>query len=391
MSALYLFAPENDMALAFGGKNYTPAPVGRCIANDLSLLPLWYASEDDAMVWSNKPIPEQMRRTLDSLGITAHATTQLPRADVTCKPWGWSAYIVERLARMGVSRHVLPDEAGIEKIRQLSGRATTRTILQALQSCNVGYPLPPMPEVLHSGDEVKQYIASQPATILKSPWSSSGRGVWSISNGCDNSTMRYAESVIRKQGYIMGERLQDKVVDLAMEFESDGTRVVFAGYSLFMTDERGAYQGNLLASNSEIERQLTTYIPTEHLHATRQALEKILTNLVAPHYTGYMGIDMILYRNAEGNVVLHPCIELNLRMSMGMVARIIADRYLLTEGKGIYRVEYNKDTNQLIELHNELQQQYPLQTVDHKIASGYLSLTPIDVESHYMAYIIVER
>lgn len=390
MSALYLFAPENDMALAFGGKNYTPAPVGRCIANDLSLLPLWYASEDDAMVWSNKPIPEQMRGTLDSLSITAHATTQLPHANVTCKPWGWSAYIVERLARMGVSRHVLPDEATIEKIRQLSGRATTRTILQALQSCNVGYPLPPLPEVLHSGDEVKQYIASQPATILKSPWSSSGRGVWSISNGCDNATMRYAESVIRKQGYIMGERLQDKVVDLAMEFESDGTRVVFAGYSLFMTDERGAYQSNLLASNSEIERQLATYIPVEHLHATQQALEKILTTLVALHYTGYMGIDMILYRNAKGEIVLHPCIELNLRMSMGMVARIIADRYLLTEGKGAYRVEYNKDTNQLIELHNELQQQYPLQTVDHKIASGYLALTPIEAESHYMAYIIVE-
>ena len=34
---LYLFAPENDMALAFGGKYYTPTPIAQAIARDLSL------------------------------------------------------------------------------------------------------------------------------------------------------------------------------------------------------------------------------------------------------------------------------------------------------------------------------------------------------------------
>lgn len=391
MPTLYLFAPENDMALAFGGKNYTPAPVGRCIAHDLSLLPLWYASDDNAMVWSNKAIPEEMQEILYNLGITAQATTHLPHSEMMCRPWGWSAYIVERLVRMGVARHRLPDDTAIGQIRQLSGRATTRTILQMMQGCNMGYPLPPLPQALHSGKEVEQYIASQPATILKSPWSSSGRGVWNVANGYDNATSRYADSIIRKQGYIMGERLQDKVVDLAMEFVSDGTRVEFAGYSLFMTDDRGAYQGNLLASNSAIEQQLATYIPAAHLHTTQQALEEILTTLVAPHYKGYMGVDMILYRDAESNIVLHPCIELNLRMSMGMVARIIADRHLQPHCKGIYRVEYNKDSGQLLQLHHKMQQQHPLHITDHKIAKGYLALTPVDSECHYMAYIIVEE
>ena len=390
MQPLYLFAPENDMALAFGGKYYTPAPVGRCIAHDLSLLPLWYAAGDNAAVWSEQQIPDEMREVLIALGITSYATTQLPCHDMACRPWGWSAYIVERLARMGVARHLLPDDEAIDKIRALSGRATSRHILQALQQSNIGYPLPPLPEVLHTALDVEQYIASQPASILKSPWSSSGRGVWNVEKGYDTSTARYAESIIRKQGYIMGERLLDKVVDLAMEFYSDGTTVEFAGYSLFTTDERGAYQGNILASNSDIEHRLATYIEVEYLHATQRALEEVLTTIVAPHYKGYMGIDMILYRNEANKILLHPCIELNLRMSMGMVARIIADRYLSPLSHGKYHVAYMPEGNRLQELHATLAQEHPLRIDNHKIAGGYLALTPVTPDTHYLAYIVVE-
>ena len=49
MSVLYLFNPENDLALANGGKNYTPPPLARTIARDLSTLPLWYATEGENM------------------------------------------------------------------------------------------------------------------------------------------------------------------------------------------------------------------------------------------------------------------------------------------------------------------------------------------------------
>lgn len=391
MPSLYLFAPENDMALAFGGKHYTPPPVACTIAHDLSLLPLWYAEEENATVWSKQHITPDMRRALDSLGVTSYATTKLPNDTTDCKPWGWSAYMTERLLRMGVPHTMLPDEASIDKIRLLSGRATTRNIILSLQEAGTGYPLPPLPTALTTGNEVEKYIASQQASILKSPWSSSGRGVWYVRNGYDETTARYAEGIIRKQGYIMGEVLQDKVSDLAMEFYSDGTSVRFAGYSLFETDERGAYTGNILDTNDALERQICSHIAPEHLHNTRKALEKILTTLIAPHYKGYMGVDMILYRNEQNDILLHPCIELNLRMSMGMVARIIADRYLSTNSKGTYRVAYNPDTTQLKELHNTLQQQHPLNIANRKITKGYLALTPIEDNTHYLAYIVVNK
>ena len=50
MSVLYLFNPENDLALANGGKYYTPPPLARTIARDLSTLPLWYATEGENII-----------------------------------------------------------------------------------------------------------------------------------------------------------------------------------------------------------------------------------------------------------------------------------------------------------------------------------------------------
>ena len=39
---LYLFNPENDLAIAFGGENYTPPPAAQLIGKELSALPEWY-------------------------------------------------------------------------------------------------------------------------------------------------------------------------------------------------------------------------------------------------------------------------------------------------------------------------------------------------------------
>ena len=388
---LYLFAPENDMALAFGGKYYTPTPIAQAIARDLSLLPMWYAPEPHAQVWAQQSVNGAMQKSLEALGITTQAIAKPHPNTSECHPWGWSAYIVDKFARNGVVHDILPNDTAIDTIRTLSGRATSRTILQELAKELPLYPHPPLPEILSSDCEVKQFVTSHPHTILKAPWSSSGRGVWRVNGQYDKMTASSASGIMRKQGYIMGEVLQEKICDLAMEFYSDGNSVKFAGYSLFSTDERGAYQSNLLAPNSAIENILSQHISSAALHEVCGALEKVCTHLIAPHYKGYMGIDMIVYRNIEGKVLLHPCIELNLRMSMGMVARIISDRFLSPTTQGTYHVHYAPYTTQLQALDQQLAAQNPLKIENKKITSGYLALTPILPNSHYLAYINVKE
>ncbi len=389
-SHLYLFAPENDMALASDTAHYTPTAVVSAFARDVSLLPMWYAQGDNAVVLTSQQIDDKMQATFDTLGITARAV-QTPPNDVTmCSPWGWSNYMINRLLRAGVDRSIMPDAATIDTLRTLSGRATSRIIMQALAEEDLGYTLPPPPVVLSTDAEVEQYVTSQPVSMLKSPWSSSGRGVSIVQGKYDAKTARSAAGIIDKQGYIMGEKMLSKVVDFAMEFYSDGTTVRFAGYSLFQTNLRGVYQGNILLSDAVIETILSQHIERSWLHNTRNIMERILTQLVAPHYRGYLGVDMLVYDADYNKFMLHPCIELNLRMNMGMVSRIIADRYLAIGRQGIFNVSYFLHTADLMEWNEYMTKDNRLSIRKGKIVKGYLPLTPITPTTRYVAYIDIQ-
>lgn len=134
----------------------------------------------------------------------------------------------------------------------------------------------------------------------------------------------------------MVERGYDKITDFASLFHSDGKRVTFRGLSLFITESRGVYSGNVVApqamildmidrSAQSVGLHTSTDLP-QRIHDIASSLEPILSGLICPHYTGWLGIDMMIYRDTDGQPRIHPCIELNLRMTMGVVAMYVADR-----------------------------------------------------------------
>ena len=390
LQKVYLFAPENDTALASGKRYYTPPSAARKIAADLALLPLWYADEK-SIVLSQRPPSDDLQQTIEQLGITSRTVPTLPPGEWECCPWGWSAYTCQQLEKVGVGSRQLPDNKQISEIRRLSGRATTRDILQRFAELIPYYPLPPIPEILYDAASIERFATSHRATLLKAPWSSSGRGIIRVNGLYDTTTARQAEGILRKQGYIMGEVLLDKTADLAFEFYSNGIQTRFAGYSLFNTDRHGSYTGNILAPDTAIERYLSRSISPATLHATQAALQHITTELIAPHYKGYFGIDAIIYRDDDATLRLYPCIELNLRMNMGLVAHCIANRFMAEGCSGSYHVAYAPSPAQHIERHLTLYALHQPVIEDRHIVSGYLPLTPLYNDTLYHAYIIVER
>ena len=99
---------------------------------------------------------------------------------------------------------------------------------------------------------------------------------------------------------------------------------------MFTTDGRGYYSGNIVATQPELEQMLGTDI-----HPLATKLEQALTSLICPYYRGWLGIDMLLYRDHETRTTLTaPCIEMNLRCTMGVAAMKIASR-LPAERRGI--------------------------------------------------------
>ena len=96
---------------------------------------------------------------------------------------------------------------------------------------------------------------------------------------------------------------------------------------------------------------------------------------------------MMIYQDSESNCFLiHPCVELNLRMSMGMVARILFDRYIAFGSQGYYHVDFRSEEGEQQRLHQESLSRMPLQFCTDKIEAGYWSLSPVSDRTRFRAY-----
>ena len=182
-----------------------------------------------------------------------------------------------------------------------------------------------------------------------------------------------------------------------MEFYSQGNgeSLDFVGYSYFVTDANGAYEGNLLLADEEIERELAKYIPTSTLHAVCDMLRHSIGEVINSNYCGYVGVDMmicqIVSESGEKVYRLHPCVEINLRMNMGVVAHTLRERYVAKGCTGKFMVEYYPTPIALKEAHEQKMNLYPLETdSDGCITRGYLPLTPIGRETQYIGWIMIE-
>ena len=177
--------------------------------------------------------------------------------------------------------------------------------------------------------------------------------------------------------------------DFALEFYSDGQgEVRFAGYSVFSTNEHGAYTGNLLASDGQIEESIACCLSLEKLTGIREALRAELASIYGNTYTGYLGVDMMVcWSDKENGYRVHPCVEINMRMNMGVVARLFYDRFVALGSKGCFAVEYVPDNETLRARHEQDVHDYPLTVEQGRLASGYLPLVPVTGKSCYRAYV----
>ncbi|MBR5478168.1 MAG: hypothetical protein IKV19_06985 [Bacteroidaceae bacterium] len=383
---LYIFNPENDLALADGSFNYCPPPAAMCIAKDLASLPLWYAGKDDAVFLSNGHL--QFRDTMATMfELPCAYATSMKSAVTALSPWGWSAQMRHRFFKaMGFGKDLLPSDAEIERMRNLSSRVLTIDVLTELRAA--GIDTPPLPRYMNNLADVITFVEGHERCVVKAPWSGSGKGImWGIGHA-EEPLVHFCKGVIRRQGGVVCEHFLNVKQEFAMEFYADVAGVQFVGYSLF-TAENGAYQGNMLAPDDDIEEVLTAYISKEKLAAAREALCGIMQKqLSGSGYCGYFGIDMMLYDNGDG-CRLNPCMEINLRMNMGVVSRIFYDRFVACGRKGIYRVRFFKQPGEAYSFHMQMQAAHPLVVENSRVVGGYMSLVPVTPENRYVAYVTI--
>jgi hypothetical protein len=103
-----------------------------------------------------------------------------------------------------------------------------------------------------------------------------------------------------------------------MLFECHHEGLDFIGYSLFES-RNGTYSRNFIASNEEIEEIIAGYIPQDKLIAIREELKSILADALVGYYEGYLGVDQMICQ--PDSPIFIPVSEINLRMTMGLIAR----------------------------------------------------------------------
>lgn len=389
--SLYLFNPDHDLALANADVNYMPPASARQMAVDLSLLPVWYAEAGSAVLApsaGNQSFLHEMQAKF-SLPVTLMTELEVSaNQDIIALPWGWNPAVRKRLLLLGMPESLVPTPEKMEIFRRLSHRLQAVHLLPRLQLdasfCGES-------TLLTDAADWQRFVEQHDGCLLKAPLSGSGKGL----NWCKGVFTPFISGwcahVASSQGGVVGEPIYNKVEDFAMEFFSDGAgRVAFGGYSLFRTGSNGAYAGNLLLPDTEIERKLSRYVPSAALQAVRMRLEVELSTLLGGSYSGYLGVDMMICGFATSpEYRIHPCVEINLRMNMGVVSRLLYDRYVCPgNAESVFRIIRHSLPGEALEWHEQMLQQSPLQLRQGKILSGYLPLTPVTKHTGYCAYIL---
>ncbi len=101
---LYVFNPDADMALGNNEENYMAPATIRRMAEDLALLPIWYAQPGSGVLAPSAYNAEYLKRMQQLFRLDVQLVTEpelADYADVLVIPWGWNPAIRKRLLKGG--------------------------------------------------------------------------------------------------------------------------------------------------------------------------------------------------------------------------------------------------------------------------------------------------
>ena len=380
-----IFNPEHDMCLADGSGSFIPPAAIVEFARKCRWI-AGFMGDGQVQKWVDLPA-----------GKFAGSEVDLPVEEHNGKitaivPWGWNRCLRERLLKGGVPAELLPDDAQLDFIRESSRRELALELLEFLHKengcsgweCFAGKGIHMIPAgyriAARSMEEIESFLQEKGRVVLKAPLSGSGKGVRFVTGELMETDRGWCKRTLQRQGAVIVEQRMDIIKEFAMLFEVTGgmregtleempevregvgvseagdvPQVLFRGYSLFYATN-GAYKGNLLASNEYIEQQLAAYVPLVQLEKVRNGVERFLQEKLLGKYVGFVGVDQFVAVSSGSEelsgrrYLWNPAMELNLRMTMGLVARNIYDfhkeEFRLGEGthcfepeRGVFQVE----------------------------------------------------
>jgi hypothetical protein len=348
-SDVYLFNASNDSALACNNLSYSPTKFVKVFENDLATLPMLFATEYDIVLVNEQP-SEDFISQLQKFGFKLpHFVTKddffehqqsLKYNLRALKPWGWSrtVHTIFRTVKNQFTKTTVCSDWN-PQLRELSGRQTAATILQTIVEQKLPFVLSEsaIPKPLKSVETIPQLFSQNERWVLKAPWSSSGRGLMRISpQRYDKTEQTWAQGIIDEQGFVMIEPWHDKVFDFSMLFSVTADAISLLCFSSFKTNDKGQFLGSYINwhEHSVFAEMGITEIELNNLACI--VAESLRKCDFQNYYEGWIGVDAMVIRE-NGKVVIHPCVEINCRYTIGHLAYVL-QQYFEPSSNALLRI-----------------------------------------------------
>ncbi|HKL72266.1 MAG TPA: hypothetical protein VJ855_06375, partial [Marinilabiliaceae bacterium] len=384
--------------IANGSATYTPPKHLEKFRNDLSILPIYFGDAQD-IVLIDGAVPRHFLEGLEGRGWNLPMVINRPEDIPTdllpikkLSPWGWSPAIIRRMQSfttlLGESNETLQIATWNEELKVMMSRLTGQKLSQMLKSTLLSEEYISIPEVALRVDNMSQLINMEremtTPILLKTPWSASGRGLFKIRSRDENVVeSNWIKSKFKQQGFLMAEPFLNKIQDLSFHFKKEGGRVVFLGTTFFKSESDGRFMGCYIGF-PELE-VFNDFPLQEVIEQASNLLHNSLCDLKEiEDYNGYIGVDAMFFFDDQDVVKLHPCIEVNLRYTMGLLNLFLRKR-VHPDATGFWNIiavdEFEASTF------------LPADNLVFKnglLASGKLPLTPPPKQGGFMSVLTVD-
>ena len=333
---VYIFNPDNDMALAKGDANYIAPAFAARLTCDLEPLMAWCMPPGSLLVVHDVAVVEPWLAELRErygVAVKAIGIGELPRSG-NLHPWGWSPTLRRLLLKRGVSAACLPTEDELVRWRGLSHRRTSIVFHEQVRRA-MSERFAPAPVELRTAEEVTSFAVAHPGCYVKLPWSASGRGVWHVHDAHGRDFAAWLRGGLSRYGSVLCEVGVDRVLDFAIAFECRACEARPVGLSLFSCDAHNQYSHAVVATDATLRRRIASRYPRFDL--LEGALTRVVNEVMSPVYEGPLGVDLLL-GNLDGECVVNPCVEVNLRMTMGMITSRLGNLLMSGDNVATFRV-----------------------------------------------------
>jgi uncharacterized ferritin-like protein (DUF455 family) len=368
---VFWFNPFPEGHLAHGA-NYTPPRASARLARDLAVLPAYLARPDDVVLVPEPP-SVAFRQTLAAAGLPLPEFVPVGPESGTAarvlagrklgrlRPWAWSPDGVPRAAALLPLVTGTAPPADPARFAALYGKDWSAAFLRAWLGelaagerwplldhlcglADVGVPVRSLPEALAAVAASRS--RGHHRLVVKEALGFAGQGALRLwEPELLSAQTRWLAAAFAAGHTLVVEPWHERLADFSVQFEHgpDGLRLV--GYTGLRCDLRGQFVANW--AEPDFRRRPPAAVASAladlrdaagQLHRLfdrlRERLEPALNGL---GFTGALGVDAFVYRDAAGRPRVKPVVELNPRHTMGRLTLELM-RHVLPGRTGEFRL-----------------------------------------------------